>query len=487
MVNTRKRKYKDSREKILDKLVEITELSNILLEDLERNQPQINTLFNKQQKLIHQLSEVQNDSNQLTTEEIKILEDALKSENENDFHTPNQSDSDNTIKSVGKKYDFGKTIPTSERSIQKLQTLSKKNTKEGGGGTSTSSSKKTKKTKNTKNTNSSYSNNLSLILNKLRNNQKILNKIKDQKNKYYQTYQSYNDIVNKLNSFNSNYSQQANKQKRILNNKHNTKLRQLSYIASYLKNESFHLENSIKDNMKHTKQIIQDISFKNKKGGTPSKSSKKTNKNTKKNTKKISKNTKKTSKNTKKTTSTKDYTFFESTQNGYEDFLDKLNSKDLNEGDTITYITNNQIGVKVYKVINGTPIISYDASSDMVGGNIISKLFKSNKEQTCKIKAQKDCDVVKIKNNMIKEVKEKKKKIEDQLDRIKKTGKYDTITQKDPEARNLQAEYDFKDQFKSYHDITDKQLSDSLTNKAIKKSIKCEEEKIKQCINNKKK
>jgi len=176
MVNTRKRKYKDSREKILDKLVEITELSNILLEDLERNQPQINTLFNKQQKLIHQLSEVQNDSNQLTTEEIKILEDALKSENENDFHTPNQSDSDNTIKSVGKKYDFGKTIPTSERSIQKLQTLSKKNTKEGGGGTSTSSSKKTKKTKNTKNTNSSYSNNLSLILNKLRNNQKILNK-----------------------------------------------------------------------------------------------------------------------------------------------------------------------------------------------------------------------------------------------------------------------------------------------------------------------
>ena len=204
MVNTRKRKYKDSKEKILDKLVEITELSNILLEDLERNQPQINTLFNKQQKLIHQLSQVQNDTNQLTSEEIKILEDALKSENENDFHTPNQSDSDNTIKSVGKKYDFGKTIPTSERSIKKLQTLSKKNTKEGGG-TSTSSSKKTKKTKNT---NSSYSNNLSLILNKLRNNQKILNKIKDQKNKYYQTYQSYNDIVNKLNSFNSNYSQQ---------------------------------------------------------------------------------------------------------------------------------------------------------------------------------------------------------------------------------------------------------------------------------------
>ena len=479
MVNTRKRKYKDSKEKILDKLVEITELSNILLEDLERNQPQINTLFNKQQKLIHQLSEVQNDTNQLTSEEIKILEDALKSENENDFHTPNQSDSDNTIKSVGKKYDFGKTIPTSERSIKKLQTLSKKNTKEGGG-TSTSSSKKTKKTKNT---NSSYSNNLSLILNKLRNNQKILNKIKDQKNKYYQTYQSYNDIVNKLNSFNSNYSQQANKEKRILNNKRNTKLRQLSYIASYLKNESFHLENSIKDNMKHTKQIIQDITFQNKKGGTPSKSSKKTNKKTNKNTKK---NTKKTSKNTKKTTSTKDYTFFESTQNGYEDFLDKLNSKDLNEGDTITYITNNQLGVKVYKVINGTPIISYDASSDMVGGNIISKLFKSNKEQTCKIKAQKDCDVVKIQNNMIKEVKEQNKKRKEQLDRIKKTGKYDTITQKDPEARNLQAKYDFKDQFKSYHDITDKQLSDSLTDKAIEKSIECEEEKIEQCMKNKK-
>ena len=483
MVNTRKRKYKDSKEKILDKLVEITELSNILLEDLERNQPQINTLFNKQQKLIHQLSQVQNDTNQLTSEEIKILEDALKSENENDFHTPNQSDSDNTIKSVGKKYDFGKTIPTSERSIKKLQTLSKKNTKEGGR-TSTSSSKKTKKTKNT---NSSYSNNLSLILNKLRNNQKILNKIKDQKNKYYQTYQSYNDIVNKLNSFNSNYSQQANKEKRILNNKRNTKLRQLSYIASYLKNESFHLENSIKDNMKHTKQIIQDITFQNKKGGTPSKSSKKTNKKTNKNTKK---NTKKTSKNTKKTTSTKDYTFFESTQNGYEDFLDKLNSKDLNEGDTITYITNNQLGVKVYKVINGTPIISYDASSDMVGGkNIFSKLFNFNKskQEECEKKAKEDCDVLEIQNNMIKEVKENNKKIKDRLDRIKKTGKYDTITQKDPEARNLQAYYDFKDKFKAYHEITDKELGDSLREPAIEKSIKCEEEKIEQCMKNKKK
>ena len=122
----------------------------------------------------------------------------------------------------------------------------------------------------------------------------------------------------------------------------------------------------------------------------------------------------------------------------------------------------------------------------MVGGNIISKLFKSNKEQTCKIKAQKDCDVLEIQNNMIKEVKENNKKIKDRLDRIKKTGKYDTITQKDPEARNLQAEYDFKDQFKSYHDITDKQLRDSLHEPAIEKSIKCEEEKIEQCMNNKK-
>ena len=124
MVNTRKRAYKDyttnddkkSREQILDKLVEITELNNILLEDLERNQPQINFLLNKQQKLLHELTKVNNDDNKLTTEEIQILQDAFNSDNESDFHTPTQSDS-GSVDRVGANF-LGLQETASEDSFQ---------------------------------------------------------------------------------------------------------------------------------------------------------------------------------------------------------------------------------------------------------------------------------------------------------------------------------------------------------------------------------
>ena len=122
----------------------------------------------------------------------------------------------------------------------------------------------------------------------------------------------------------------------------------------------------------------------------------------------------------------------------------------------------------------------------MVGGNIISKLFKSKKEK-CEKKAEKDCNIEEIKKKMIDDEIKNINSRKNFLDYIKGIGKYDTTIQGDSQARALQASEDLKKEFRASKVINDKKLRDSLTEPAIREYMKCKEEKIEQCIKNKKK
>jgi hypothetical protein len=402
-----KREKKMKRNKIIERLVEITEKNTLLNNSSQVNKEQVNKLLKEHNFLINQLNNNDSDSSsELSPEDIKNLQEALKdSDNESDFKTP-QGSVASSIKKYGKEgNDFGTSKSASDASIEKLKNSLQEDTSE----------KDTKKTRKTR--------------------------------------------------------------------------KRKSKAGSPIKKNT-----SVKKTKKNNKKSS---SSKSKKGGAPSKNTRSSSMKLRSN--KLIKKANTTIKK-KKLHKPQNYTYFESSDDGHENFYKKLDDKNLKNGDTISYITNNQLGLKIYKVVNGKPkliqdgadYLSENSTNSSVGGGVLDSIkgvFSTRKK--CKNEHSKnyDCETssiyTKLRNKKIaiKQALQKiKKDRDDKLIEIKGKDYKKSETNKDKIMKSIFGNEDDK------IELTEKEEKD-LFDDSISKSRECNKKKqiaIDSCVESKK-
>lgn len=574
--------------KIIERLVEITEKNTLLNSNLEVNKEQVNQLLKEHNSLLNQLKNIDSDSSsELSPEDIKNLQEALKdSDNESDFKTPEGS-----ITSLKKTYgkegnDFGTSQSASDASIERLKNGLNKNTSEkdtkktrktrkrkfkAGSPIKKNTSLKSsvKKTKKVKKATINNSDVVRKIENRADANEQLLKDIDNKTTEYKNLKDNLLQIIHELNN---NSKKNTFKKKKLLKQKKSI-LNELDSLNNNIQKLSSKAENDIKKNVELNNQLLADISnnsddllsgdsfplspsmfssyntpnnsgnntpsairspasasstglkipniinikaplspgtqsiideqnkksssSKSKKAGAPSKNTRSSSMKLRSN--KLIKKANTTIKK-KKLYKPQSYTYFQDPGNGEDQFYKKLKDKNLKNGDTINYIPDNQLGIKIYKVINGKPkiihdgadILSENSTNSSIGGGVfdsIKGVFSTRKK--CKNEHSKnfDCDTnsiyTKLRNKKI-AIKETLQNIQkdrdDKLIQIKGKDYKKTETNKDKIMKSIFGNEDAK------IELTEKEEKD-LFDDSISQSLECKKKKqiaIDSCVESKK-